>query len=142
MRANAGASDLGRPQKAGGLGLNLAAVQPPARRGRIGGLQAKIRDWSLGQERREALLGVGRQAEMRGSRHYVSLVRYEGRDSAPLPGVRAGLSVRLDTHEHAGPASSQAWLRYPASWIRGALVPGAHTGRVQTSADKRIQAVF
>lgn len=90
---------------------------------------------------------MGRQREMRGSRRYVSVVRYEGRGSAPLPGVNASLGARLNMRERAGPSASRGAPAKPGSatpplgfgerWI-----PRAHTGRMQMSAGKRIRAVF
>lgn len=150
MRANAGrlsivwgpgAAGGGGPQRAGGLCLYLAAVQPPRKVG--ADLQAEIRCWSRGPEWREALLGVGRRSEMRSAQalcgHSGVLGSGVGCTSGPWTGLQGPRrpSARLNTRERTGPESSrrapsQAWLRQPASWIGECWVPGLRTGHVQT----------
>lgn len=100
------------PQRAGGLGLDLATVQP-ARDGGAGKRdppQTEIRDWSRHPKWKLALAGVGRLAVLRGTQALCWADLGAGRsgvDPLPFPAldcrVHAGSSARLNTRERAGP---------------------------------------
>ena len=131
------------PPGAGGLGFDLAAVQPAPGGGERNAVPPGG-DKALGL--RPPMEGgpawSGASSSNKGHPGFVwDMVRCRrvgGRLRFRSPGgcrVHAGPGTPLNTRERAGPASSrrapgQAWPLHPASWI-----PRAHTpGRVQTCA--------